>query len=111
MDTMAIDRTARWDMALVDVQHSTSRNGSTIGPAEQLRICLLGQFSVSTGARTVDEGGWYLRKAKSLVKLLSLAPDHRLHRGQIIDVLWPELDPEAGTNNLHKVLHIARRAL
>jgi predicted ATPase len=28
-----------------------------------------------------------------------------------MDALWPELDPAAAANNLHKVVHVARRAL
>src|SRR3954454_3253245 len=54
---------------------------------------------------------WRLRKAKTLVKLLALAPGHRLHRDALLDELWPDQDPAAGTNNLHQALHAARRAL
>jgi DNA-binding SARP family transcriptional activator len=59
----------------------------------------------------VSEGAWHLRKARSLVKLLALAPGHRLHREQITDLLWPDSGREAAANNLRRVLHIARRAL
>jgi DNA-binding SARP family transcriptional activator len=52
-----------------------------------------------------------LRKAKSLVKLLALAPHHRLHREHIIDRLWPDRGPEDGANNLHKALYVARHIL
>ena len=34
-----------------------------------------------------------------------------MHREQLIDVLWPELDLAAGTRRLTKALHFARRAL
>src|SRR5436190_5723637 len=54
---------------------------------------------------------WRLRKAKTLVKLLALAPGHRLHRDAVVDVLWPDQDPAAATNNLHQAMHAARRAL
>ena len=54
---------------------------------------------------------WRLRKGRELVKLLALAPDHRLHREQLMDALWPERDPAAAANNLHQVVHAARRAL
>ena len=76
-----------------------------------LRIQLLGEFGVWVGPRRVDDAEWRLRKAKSLVKLLALAPGHRLHREQVMDALWPELDADAAANNLHKTLHVARRAL
>jgi len=45
------------------------------------------------------------------VKLLALDPHHQLHRQQLIDLIWPDFDPEAGAANLHKVIHLARRAL
>ena len=54
---------------------------------------------------------WRLTKARHLVKLLALAPRHRLHREQLIDHLWPDLDPPAASNNLHQALSAARRAI
>jgi DNA-binding SARP family transcriptional activator len=45
----------------------------------------------------------------SLVKLLALAPGHRLHREQVIDLLWPGSGKKAASNNLRRVLHAARR--
>src|SRR5215213_7528168 len=72
---------------------------------EAVRIRLLGGFSVSVGFRTIEENEWRLKKAAGLVKLLALAPGHRLHREQTMELLWPNLDPEAAANNLHQVLH------
>ena len=78
---------------------------------EPLRIELLGGFRVTCGAREIPGDGWRLAKARSLVKILALAPGQSLLRDQLIELLWPELDPEAGANNLHQVLHVARRTL
>ena len=47
------------------------------------------------GTRTIGSGGWRLKKATSLVKLLALARGHRLHRERITDALWPDLDARA----------------
>ncbi|HKN93860.1 MAG TPA: BTAD domain-containing putative transcriptional regulator, partial [Thermoleophilaceae bacterium] len=76
-----------------------------------LRISLLGGFSVGAGDRLVSEGAWRLRKAKSLVKLLALAPERRLHRERASELLWPDRDVAAAANNLHQALYVARRAL
>jgi predicted ATPase/DNA-binding SARP family transcriptional activator/DNA-binding CsgD family transcriptional regulator len=76
-----------------------------------LRIQLLGTFRVTVDDRVVEPDAWRRRKAQSLIKLLALAPDLRLHREQAIEALWPRLAPAAGLNNLHRVLHVARRAL
>jgi len=77
----------------------------------ELRIWLLGGFRVRAGSREIDPAAWRLRKAKSLVKLLALTSGHRLHREQVMETLWPHLDPAAASNNLRKVLHIVRRTL
>jgi DNA-binding NarL/FixJ family response regulator len=74
-----------------------------------VRISLLGSFRVSIGSRTIGEDQWRLRKAAALVKLLALAPNHRLHCEQVMYLLWPHLGPEAAANNLRRTLHSARR--
>jgi DNA-binding SARP family transcriptional activator len=76
-----------------------------------VRVWLLGRFEVSIGSRVIRENEWRLRKAASLVKLLALAPGHRLHRELVMDLLWPDLSPKAAANNLHQALHVARRTL
>jgi DNA-binding SARP family transcriptional activator len=74
-------------------------------------MTLLGGFSVSVGARVLEENAWRLKNAAALVKLLALAPDHRLHREQVMDLLWPESGRKAASNSLRRVLHSARGAL
>ncbi len=79
--------------------------------AATLRVHLLGGFRVTVGGRVVDEPSWRVRKARNLVQLLALAPQHRLHREQVMELLWPEAGPEAATNSLRQTLYLARRAL
>jgi predicted ATPase/DNA-binding SARP family transcriptional activator/DNA-binding CsgD family transcriptional regulator len=81
------------------------------GGPDMMQIRLLGGFQVSIGARVIEEGEWRLRRAAMLLKLLSLAPGHRLLRDQVLDVLWPDDDPKAAANRLHHALHVARRML
>jgi predicted ATPase/DNA-binding SARP family transcriptional activator len=76
-----------------------------------MRIHLLGGFRVLVGPHAVPDGAWRWRKARAVVKLLALAPGHRLHRGHILDRLWPEQPPEGSAKSLHQALHLARRAL
>ena len=72
---------------------------------------LLGGFDLAVGDRPVPEGAWRLRKAKSLIKLLALAPERRIHREQAGELLWPDHTTESAANNLHQALYVARRAL
>ena len=76
-----------------------------------VRVWLLGGFRVSVGERKVDESTWRLSKAASLIKLLTLAPGHRLHRERAMDLLWPESGKKSASNNLRQILHATRRAL
>ncbi len=61
---------------------------------------MLGGFSVSVGSRTVGKGSWRLKKAASLVKLLALSSERRLHRERLMGLLWPDLDERSAANNL-----------
>jgi DNA-binding SARP family transcriptional activator len=78
-------------------------------PAD-VRVFLLGGFSVVVDQQPVGDR-WRLRKAKTLIKLLALAPGHRLHREQIVDILWRDTTARAGTNNLHQIVHNVRRMM
>ena len=78
---------------------------------EVVRVWLLGGFRVSVGSRTITPDAWRLKKAAALVKLLALAPGHRLHREQAMDLLWPASGRSAASNSLRKTLHAARRVL
>jgi DNA-binding SARP family transcriptional activator len=72
---------------------------------EALRVRMLGGFSVGVGSRTIGQEEWRLRRAAALIKLLALAPNHRLHREQITEKLWPHLGRRATSNNLRRTLH------
>lgn len=76
-----------------------------------LEIHLLGPFRVKVDGREIEERHFTRRKPALLLKLLALQPHHQLHREQVMELLWPKLDPEAAANNLHKCIHAARRAL
>lgn len=78
---------------------------------EPLFVHLLNGFRVRWGERTFDAGQLRLHKARDLIKLLALAKGHRLHREQLMELLWPEDDPEAAAHNLYQTLYALRRAL
>jgi DNA-binding SARP family transcriptional activator len=78
---------------------------------EAVRVWLLGGFRVSVGSRAIQDDAWRLRKAAALVKLLALAPGHRLHREQVMDILWPDSGRKAASNSLRRTLHATRKVL
>ena len=92
--------------------HNSPRNDrERLTGDESLEICLLGPFRVVADGQVVTERQWSRRKPALLIKLLALQPHHQLHREQMIELLWPDSDPESAINNLHKAIHQARHAL
>jgi DNA-binding SARP family transcriptional activator len=59
----------------------------------------------------VAEASWRRRHAAAIVKVLALALGHRLHREQVIDLVWPGDTIAAAVPKLHKAAHFARRAI
>ena len=52
-----------------------------------VRVRLLGGFVVSVDGAPVPPVLWTRRHAASLVKLLALSPNRRMHREQVMDAL------------------------
>jgi predicted ATPase/DNA-binding SARP family transcriptional activator len=76
-----------------------------------LSISLLGAFSITVGGHVIPDDAWRLRKAKTLIKLLALAPERRLHADRATELLWAGRDQASARNNLHQAIFAARRAL
>lgn len=76
-----------------------------------LSIHLLGRFEVLRDGVPLPPQAWRRRRPADLLKLIALSPDHRLARDRVIDTLWPDKDPGAGANNLHRALYDLRLVL
>jgi DNA-binding SARP family transcriptional activator len=76
-----------------------------------VRVHLLGRFEVKAGDRVIIDQCWPRRKAKALLKHLAINVDgHWIHREQLLDALWPELEPAAADHNFRQNLHYLRQA-
>lgn len=80
-----------------------------------LRIQTLGGFRV-----WIDDGGipaeipptaWTREKALHLLHLLITLRRKRPHKEQIVDILWPDLDPETGDRDFRVALNALQNAL
>ena len=76
-----------------------------------IQITMLGRFAVTVDGVPVAEASWTRRHAAALVKVLALAPGRRLHREQLIDLVWPDDTLDEAAPKLHKAAHFARRAI
>jgi predicted ATPase/DNA-binding SARP family transcriptional activator len=73
--------------------------------AEAVQVHLLGGFSVAVGDRLVEERAWPDGDAATLVKALALAPDRRLGRPRLAELI------EADDARLERALEAARDAI
>ena len=71
----------------------------------------MGGFEVRVDGEIVPGDAWKHGRARDLVKLLAIAPGHRLARERVVEALWPRLGADAGLANLHKAAHHGRRAI
>src|SRR6202165_1164939 len=76
-----------------------------------LEIATLGRFEVRRNHELLTGGNWSRRKVCDLFKLLLSAEQHRLHREQIQEILWPTSTSEQAANSFGKTLYLLRRAL
>ena len=98
----------------METARSPTVPGRAIVQLLMARTCvvrLLGAFQVEVDGRPVPAQAWRHRRGADLMKLLALAPQHRLHRDQVMEHLWPELGADPAAANLRKAVHYARRAL
>jgi len=75
-----------------------------------VEVRLLGGFEIRVDGRPDSGQDLVRRDAARLVKLLALAPGHRLHREQVFDALWPDAPFDRLANRLHKAVHFVRKA-
>src|SRR5690242_6005921 len=77
----------------------------------EIHVTLLGRFAVTVGGVPVAEACWQRRRAAAVVKVLALAPGRRLHREQVIDMIWPGDTISEAVPKLHKAAHFARHVI
>jgi DNA-binding SARP family transcriptional activator/tetratricopeptide (TPR) repeat protein len=76
----------------------------------RVEISLLGRFEVCVDGAVVPERAWARRHASALMKVLALANGRRLHREQVVDLVWPDDTLDTAVPKLHKAAHFARKA-
>jgi predicted ATPase/DNA-binding SARP family transcriptional activator len=72
---------------------------------------MLGRFAVLVDGAPIPDGQWRLRKSRSVIKVLALAPGRAMHPERVQELLWPQREPASASNNLRQAVYHARRAL
>ena len=81
------------------------------GKPSHLKVGLLGGFTVAVDGVAIPSDRWPSLRARHLLQLLGLQSRHRMTREQVMDAVWPDLEPKAAAANLRKAIHHARQAL
>jgi DNA-binding SARP family transcriptional activator len=68
----------------------------------------LGHLTIQIGQRLID-GSSIRRKVLSLVAFLLTRPGFASTRDQVLEALWPELDPGVASNSLNQTVYFLRR--
>jgi len=92
------------------VQASRGQESLAVQPPA-VQVFVLGGFKVVVRSQVLPEHAWRRKTARQLFKILLSRPNRRMTRDEVIELLWPESDPEAASSNLRSTLFALRRAL
>ncbi len=90
------------------------RNSVTVprnGIAHALRVFALGPLRIFRDDIEVPGSAWIRLKSRTLFSYLLCARPRRVHKEELIEILWPGVGPERGSHSLQVVLSDLRRAL
>ena len=73
----------------------------------ELNLSVLGRFELSIGAKALPAPS--LEKARALLAFLVMQPGIDVSRERILELFWPDADPERARGNLNTALWSARR--
>jgi LuxR family transcriptional regulator, maltose regulon positive regulatory protein len=74
-------------------------------PGYRLRVYCLGTFQTLRGDEPIRSKSWRREKAKQLFQILLTYRSSPIDRDQILEYLWPELDPLAAQRNFKVILN------
>jgi DNA-binding SARP family transcriptional activator len=88
-------------------QSQSLRYSTASKPPASLRAHCFGNFEIYLNWEKRDR--WLSLKAKSLLKYLVIHRNRPVHRDILMEILWPDCDPEAGGNNLKSAVYALRQ--
>ena len=82
---------------------------AVLPPAVQ--VFVLGGFKVVVRGHVLPESAWRRRAARQLLKILLSRPNRRMSRDEVVELLWPESDPDASSSNFRSTMFALRHAI
>lgn len=91
------------------LKHGFDRRKDLRAPA--LKVKTFGSFKVWRDGEEIPEKAWSREKARQLFHLLVVFRGESLPKSRIIDLLWPELDPDGADGTFRVALNALNKAL
>ena len=79
--------------------------------APRLQIYCLGDFRVELDHAVLSDSAWKSKQSRTLLKMLLAQDDQKLRREQVVEMLWPDVEPEKQRLAYNVMLHRMRKAL
>jgi DNA-binding SARP family transcriptional activator len=76
----------------------------------RVHVRCFGGFALLRGSQAVDLGSVKPR-ARAALRFLAAQGGHSVHREELMQALWPDVDPASATRNLHVAISAVRRCL
>ncbi len=83
----------------------------TVPQHHTLQVFTLGGFGIVVAGRSMDIGKWKRKQAVTLFKYLVTQLDRPVHRGRLIDCLWPDVDESRAWGRLKVTMYYLRHEL
>jgi DNA-binding SARP family transcriptional activator len=78
-------------------------------PSHDLVICCLGAFRVYQQDQLIEE--WNGLKGQMILKYLAVQRGAPVAKDVLMDIFWPDTEPEAARRNLHQAIYSLRQTL
>src|SRR5947209_18268615 len=92
------------------VQATRGQESAAVQPPA-VQVFVLGGFKVVVRGQVLPDHAWRRKTARQLFKILLTRPNRRITRDEVIELLWPESDPDAASSNLRSTLFALRHPL
>ncbi|MBM3463516.1 MAG: response regulator [Armatimonadetes bacterium] len=105
-----LDAGSRSQIQAVLARSAAGEKGADSGPPP-LSIYAFGKFRVFCGGREVGDENWKTRKSKYLFAYLACQGDRDAPDEKLMELFWPDHDPDKARQNLYSALSHIRKAL
>ena len=80
-------------------------------PNDMLKIYGLGRFKVKYADKEKGIDNWTSNKALKLFKYFILHREKELYNDELVEIFWPDVDPNTGKKRLYNTIYLLRKNL